>query len=123
MAEPTPSPALASTADPTPYVPVSWLAVAAFSVAGLFVVTLLALGGFAFVNKKPLLMGELLVLPVIAIVLSFAARRAIRNSEGTRTGEKLAANAWWLSVVFGLCYVAYLFAIDFAIRRDARGEV
>jgi hypothetical protein len=123
MAEPMQSPSLPSTADTTPYVPVSWMAVAAIGVAAAFAVTLLALGVVAFTSKKPLLEDWLLAMPVIAIVLSFAARRVIRNSEGTRTGENLAIYAWWTALVLGLCYVAYLFAIDFAIRRDARGEI
>jgi hypothetical protein len=122
MAEPTSPPSLPSTADAAPYVPVSWMAVAAISVAAAFAVTLLALGLVAFTSKKPLLEDWLLVPPVIAIVLSFAARRVIRNSEGTRTGENLANTAWWLALVLGLCYVAYWAAFDFAIRRDARGE-
>ena len=120
---PSTAPALQSTADPTPYVPVSWMAVAAVTVAGLFAFLLLLLGISAFINKKPLLMPELLVLPAIAIVLSFAARRMIRNSEGTRTGENLALTAWWLSLVLGLGYIAYLFAIDFSVRKDAENEV
>lgn len=123
MAEPIQSPALPSTADTTPYVPVSWAAVAAAAVAGLFAFLLLALGISAFVNKKPLLLQELLVLPVVAVVLSFAARRTIRNSEGTRTGERLADAAWWTALVLGLGYVAYLFAIDFAVRREAGAEI
>ena len=126
MAEPTQSPSLPSTADATPYVPVSWAAAAAAGVAAVFVFVLLLFGYFAYSNKKPLLMEELLVLPVAGVVLSFAARRMIRNSEGTRTGllygVDLVNGAWWASLVVGLCYVAYLFAIDFAIRRDARGE-
>jgi hypothetical protein len=28
-----------------------------------------------------------------------------------------------MALILGLCYIAYLFAIDYAIRRDARGEV
>ncbi|MDY3557004.1 hypothetical protein R5W24_006187 [Gemmata sp. JC717] len=123
MAEPTQPPALPSTADTTPYVPIAWSAVAAAAVAGLFAVLLLVLGVSAFVNKKPLLIEELLILPVIGVVLSFAARRLIRNSEGTRTGESLADAAWWLSLVLGLAYFAYLFAISFAVRREAKTEV
>ncbi|QJW98322.1 hypothetical protein [Frigoriglobus tundricola] len=127
MAEPTQSPSLPSTADATPYVPVSWAAAAAAGVSVVFLLTLLVFGYFAYSNKKPLLMEELLVLPAVGIVLSFAARRMIRNSEGTRTGllygVDLVNGAWWASLVVGLCYVAYLFAIDFAIRRDARTEV
>ena len=126
MAEPTRSLSLPSTADAAPYVPVSWAAAAAASVAGVFLLTLLAFGYFAFANKKPLLMEQMLVLPAVALVLSFAARRMIRNSEGTRTGllygVDLVNAAWWLALVLGLCYVAYLFAIDRAITRDARGE-
>lgn len=137
MAEPTPTrapaplsispPALGSTADAVPYVPVSWLAVAAMSVAGLFALLLVVLGLVAFRSHRPLLEEELLVLAVVAIVLSFAARRVIRNSEGTRTGlvrgVDLPNAAWWTALVLGLVYVAYLFAIDFAIRQDAKGEV
>lgn len=122
MAETTSSPSLPSTADPTPYVPVSWMAVAAISASAAFAVTLVILAVVAFINKKPLLEEWLLYLPVIAIVLSFAARRVIRNSEGTRTGENLANYAWWLALVLGLCYVAYWAAFDFAIRGEARSE-
>lgn len=123
MAEPTTAPSLPSTADPIPYVPVSWMAVAAAIVSGLFVVVLLSLSISAFISKRPLIMPELMVFPVIGVVLSFAARRLIRNSEGTRTGEGLVNAAWWVSVVTGLGYAAYLFAIDLSIRRDAESEV
>ncbi len=126
MAEPTNAPSLPSTADPTPYVPVSWAAAAAATVAATFLGTLLVLGYFAYVNKKPLLVEELLAMPVVALVLCFAARRMIRNSEGTRTetlyGVNLVNTAWWTSLVVGLCFAAYLFAIGYAIRRDARVE-
>lgn len=123
MAEQTPSPALPSTADATPYVPISWAAVAALAVAVIFAITLLSFGYFAFVNKKPLLIEEVFVLPVLALVLSFTARRTIRDSEGTRTGERLAIIAWWLALILGLCYGAYLIAISYAIRSDAKREV
>ena len=123
MAESTSAPALPSTADPIPYVPVSWMAVAAFAVASLFVAILLAFGITAFLAKKPLVQAELLALPAVGVVLCFAARRVIRNSEGTRTGENLANTAWWICVIAGLGYAAYLLAIDFAIRRDAKAEL
>jgi hypothetical protein len=95
MAEPTSAPALPSTADPIPYVPISWMAVAAITVASLFVGLLIVLGLSAFLAKKPLIQPELLALPAVGIVLSFAARRVIRNAEGTRTGESLVNRAWW----------------------------
>lgn len=123
MADPTHAPTLPSTADAVPYVPVSWMAVGAATVAGIYVVLLLALGGSAFLAKKPLLQPELLALPLLAWILSFAARRVIRNSEGTRTGEGLANAAWWVAVILGPGYFAYILAIDYSIRRDAKNEL
>lgn len=123
MADATPPPVLPSTADTVPYVPVSWMAVAAATLSGLFVVVLLALGVSAFIGKKPLVIPELLILAVAGLVLSFAARRMIRNSEGTRTGENLANAAWWASLLVGLAYAAYLFGLDYSVRRDAQEEV
>lgn len=123
MAEPSATPTLPSTADTTPYVPVSWMAVGAMAIASLFVIVLVSLGISAFLAKKPLVQPELLAFPAIGIVVSFAARRVIRNSEGTRTGERLAVSAWWICVIAGLGYAAYLLAIDYAVRRDAKGEL
>jgi hypothetical protein len=103
------------------------MAVAAAAVAALFVVLLLALGYSAYKAKTPLITPELLILPFAAIVLSFAARRIIKNSEGTRTGElfgvDLPAAAWWVALVAGLGYGAYWWAIDYSIRRDVESEV
>ncbi|MFO0805070.1 MAG: hypothetical protein U0791_18345 [Gemmataceae bacterium] len=122
-----PGPALGSTADEAPYVPVSWLAVVAAAAAGLFAFLLLVMGIIAVRSKRPLLEEELLVLPIIAVVLSFAARRVIRNSEGTRTGQlfsiDLPNTAWWGGLVLGLGYVSYLLAIEYSIRKDAQSEV
>jgi hypothetical protein len=116
-------PALPSTADATPYVPLAGLAVASVIVAGLLALALLLFGVPAFLNRKPLLEPWLLVLGAIGVALAFAARRVIRNSEGTRGGEQLASAAWWLAVVLGLCYAAYLMGIDFSIKREARREL
>ncbi len=119
---PNPVPALPSTADSAPYVSISWMAVAASTIAGLFLLILIALGMSAFLSKKPLLLDELLILPVVGLVLSFAARRMIRNSEGTRSGEDLANVAWWICLVGGLGYAAYLLGVSFSVRRDAANE-
>ncbi|HUR55128.1 MAG TPA: hypothetical protein VMZ71_13425, partial [Gemmataceae bacterium] len=123
MAEPSRPPSLPSTADEVAYAPVSWLAVGSVAVAGLFVLSLIFFGLDAFRGKKSLIMPELLLLAGIAVVLSFAARRIIRTSEGTRTGEKLTNVAWWTAVVVGIVYGAYWLAIEYSIRRDAREEV
>ena len=118
------TPALPSTTDAAPYVPVSWMAVAAAVVAGLFVVLLLFFGyAAAFKDKKPLIMPSLLIFAAAGLVLSFAGRRMIRNSEGTRTGERLTDAAWWVCVVGGLGYAAYLFGIEYTIKSEAQGEV
>jgi hypothetical protein len=88
---------------------------------------LIALVIDAFIQKKPLLQDWMLAFPVLAILLCFAARRTIQNSEGTRTsvlyGIDLVKVAFWISLILGLCYAAYLIAVAFAIRRDARTEV
>lgn len=120
-------PALPSTADTIPYVPVAMAAVAAMVIAVVFVVLLLILGGIALWKKAPLFEDSLLFLPLLAIVLSFAARRLVRNSEGTRTGVlfgiDLTNTSWWTAVVVGLGYGAYLLAINYSIRQEAKGEV
>jgi hypothetical protein len=124
MADSNQTPTLPSTADQTPYVPVSWMAVAAVMVSGLYVITLISLGAWEYiVEKKPLLATPLLFVPVVGVILSFAGRRVIRNSEGTRTGERLVNAAWWGSVIAGLGYAAYYLAIDYSIHRDAENEV
>ena len=122
-------PTLPGTADTTPYVPVSWAAVVAMLVSGVFVAVLLTVGVLFTIlyKKKPFLEDWLLLFPAVAIVLSFAARRLIANSEATRTGVLFGVNlpdtAWWAAVVGGLGYSAYLFGINYSIRREAIGEV
>lgn len=122
-----PGPPLGSTADPVGYVPVSWTAVAAFTVMKLFVLVLAVLAYTSWKSKSPLITPELLFLPAVAVVLAFAARRMVQNSEGTRTGElfgvDLIASAWWVSVVVGLVYLTYMAAVDFSIKREATNEI
>lgn len=132
MADPTPpvrdpGPPLGSTADPVGYVPVAWVAVAAFAVMTTFVLVLLVMAYTAWKSKSPLITPELLFLPVVAVVLAFAARRVVRNSEGTRTGElfgvDLIASAWWGAVVVGLVYLTYMAAVDYSVKREATAEI
>jgi hypothetical protein len=122
MAEPNQTPTLPSTADAAPYVPVSWMAVSALMASALFAILLIVM---VLVEKKPppLANRVLVFLAVVGVILSFAGRRMIRNSEGTRTGENLVNAAWWTSVVGGVGFGAYLLAIDLSIDRDAKNEV
>ncbi len=122
MADTHRPPVLPSTADTTPYVPVSWMAVGAFGAAVLFVVVIVLFGLVSALNRKPLMVPEALLLAALAVVLSFTGRRIILNSEGTRTGLGLTNAAWWTAVVAGLTYAAYIMAIDFAVRREADAE-
>lgn len=115
-------PRLAITSDQgmqSGYAPVSWTAVACVGVAGMFLLVMGVMGFEAFRKGQPLIVPALLTFPFLAIVLAFVARRQIRASEGTRTGESLANIGWWAAVLGGLGYVAYLGAIEFAIRREA----
>jgi hypothetical protein len=116
-------PTLPSTADTTAYAPVSWMAVASVVVTTVFVLVLVLSALDAWWHKKPLVMPEVFFLPAVAIVLAFAARRMIRNSEGTRVGDGLANAAWWTSLVLALIYFAYLLAVGYSVRRDAEAEV
>jgi hypothetical protein len=122
-----PGPPLGSTADPVAYVPVSWMAVTAFVVTKVFIVVLTLMAVASWRAKSPLIAPQILFLPVVAVVLAFAARRIVRNSEGTRTGElfgfDLVNGAWWGAVVVGLVYLTYLFAIEYSVRREAEAEV
>jgi len=102
------------------YASLSWTAIASLNVAVLFAVLLAVLGLISYGEKKPLIEVWLLAFPAIAVVLAFVARRQIRLSEGTRVGEKYAVAAWWIAILGGLGYMAYLWAIDFAINRDAQ---
>jgi hypothetical protein len=117
------SPKLTPTADDQPYAPISWLAVAAGVSALVFVIVFVALAIFSFTNKQPMIMPALLILPVVTFVLAFAAYSHVKNSEGTRTdtlfGMNLVRTAGAVALVGGAGYVAYLGALEFAVRKDA----
>lgn len=118
MADTTPRLHSAPVDPQTNYAPLSWMAAAAFGVAALFALVLIFLAYFAFRERKPIIEPWLFVFPILGIVLAFAARRHIRNSEGTRTGMEWASIAWWICVVGGLSYFAYLRATEFTISSD-----
>jgi len=119
MPDTTPRLQTAPNDNTSQYAPLSWYAMAAFIVAILFAVLLVALGLSALTENKPFNESWLFLFPVLGLVLAFAGRRQIRNSEGTRTGEKYAGWAWWICVVGSLGYGANLLAIGYTIRSDA----
>jgi len=118
---PDTTPRLQSASDDTNlrYAPLSWYCMAAFVVAILFAVLLVSLGLSALSNNKPFIESWLFLFPVLGLVLAFAGRRHVRNSEGTRAGEKYAAWAWWICLIGALGYGANLLAIGYTIRTDA----
>ncbi len=117
------SPKLPSTSDSTGYAPYSVTAMLAAGLAGLFAVFLVILGLIAFWNTQHFVQPLMLAMPMIALVLSFAGRRQIKSSEGTRIGYPLCNFAWWVAMVGGMGYAAYLLGIGFAVRTDAAAAV
>lgn len=115
-------PRLATNSAGPAYAPISGTAVASLAVGVLFVVALVIVGGMAFFKKQQFIEFEVLVFPALGVLLAFVARRQIANSEGTRVGENYANAGWWLNVLGGLGYVAYVLGVEFAIRNDAERE-
>jgi hypothetical protein len=113
----------ATDAAESRYAPLSWLAVTAVAVGGIFVIVILVLAGMALWGGKTLYIPQLLVIPCLGILLAFAARRSIRNSEGARSGTEYANVGWWLCVISGLLFFAYLWAMEFSIRSDAERQL
>ncbi len=104
------------------YAPISSTAVASLIVGVLFVASMIVIAGIAFYRKQSFIEDKLLIFPAIGVLLAFMARRQIANSEGTRVGESYANAGWWLNVLGGLGYIAYLGGVEFAIRNDAQSQ-
>jgi hypothetical protein len=105
------------------YRPVSVLAIVGFIIALVLGIVLLGSTIAAFVRGAPLLDPWILpfsmILSVVGIVISLLAWWQIRQSEGTRAGVALAKWGWWLSLLFGLGYLAYYFAFEAAVGLEA----
>src|SRR5262245_34688551 len=63
---------------------------------------------------------ELLLIPAVGLVLAIIARNHVRNSEGTRTGARLAAVVWWVCVLGGAAYFAYWYANQVVLEKESR---
>lgn len=103
-----------------PYKPISVLAVAALIVAILNALLLIGFAIAAFASKKAFLSWSIVLLSLVAVALSIMAKLQLSRSQGTRAGKKIADAALLLSLVFGLGYSAYWFAIDFSIRKQGQ---
>jgi hypothetical protein len=114
---------LPTTNDPTGYAPYSVTAIIAVVLASLFLFVLVLLGGSAFLSGQQLVEPLLLVMPAAVLVLAFAARRQILNSEGTRAGLNLCTFAWWVGVLGGCGYAAYLVGRMVGVQQDTKDAV
>ncbi len=114
------APRLLTTNEPTGYAPYSITAILALLLTIVFAGTLLILGTLAFIGGQQLVEPLLLVLPVGILVLAFAARRQIQNSEGTRAGLPFCSFAWWVAVLGGCGYAAYLVGRLIGVQSDTK---
>jgi hypothetical protein len=103
------------------YRPLSGPAVAAVILAGVTTACVLVTWLMAwFVRHRPVLVWHLIPMAVISLALAIIGIRHVRRSGGARTGLGLARTALWLSVFCLGAYGAYYFAIDAAVRQQAR---
>ncbi|QEL17244.1 hypothetical protein [Limnoglobus roseus] len=114
------APRLLTTNEPTGYAPYSVTAILALILTIVFMLTLGVLGILAFFSGQQLVEPLLLVLPAGVIVLAFAARRQIQNSEGTRAGLPFCNFAWWVAVLGGCGYAAYLVGRLIGVQQDTK---
>jgi hypothetical protein len=105
--------------DANTYAPYAVLAVIALVVAIGYAVLLAALSVMAFRSGQPFIQPLMLVFPIATLVLAYAARRQILNSEGARAGLPLVNVAWWIAVLGGLGYLSYLIAYQLGVRQDS----
>ncbi len=101
------------------YQPISGLAVAAVIVSGFYGLIVLTITLTAFYNRKPVILPGILLIALIGVGLSIAARIAIDKSEGTRAGRRLVTWSWWISFLAGAGYAAYLGANELAVRQQS----
>jgi hypothetical protein len=117
----TPAPPVSSPpTEPVGYRPFAPLAVISIVAAAAFAVILVVWGIVCFWYGAPLVLPLfVLLLPIGAAFLSLVARRQIQNAEGTRSGAALAASAWWISLLFGVSYIALYLGTYLAVWWQA----
>lgn len=101
------------------YKPISGWAIAALSIASVYVLVVGTIAVTAFYNRQPTLPTAWLILAVVGWVLAIVARVHIKRSEGTRTGLRQATVAWWMCVLGGAGFFAYILASKLALEQQA----
>lgn len=121
MAELTPIPSAQRPADPG-YQPVSGYAVGAAVAAGVFAVLMAAVVVSALTSRRTPFTTWPLLLAAAGWVLAVVGRSHVRNSEGTRTGLRLTTAAWWVCVLGGAGFLAFLYANKVVLRKKSEQE-
>lgn len=119
MAEFTPIPSTQQPADAA-YQPVSGYAVAAATITIIFAAALIAVIVSAIATGRMALTWELMALPVAGVILAAIGRSHIQNSEGTRTGARIVSTSWWVCVLGGAGFAAYLYANSLVLENESR---
>ncbi len=102
------------------YRPLAGLAIAGFVVSCLFGGVVLLSTLIAIYQGAPFFFDNwTLLIAVAGFVLSWLGLVQIRNSEGTRAGQKLATYGLWISVVTGAGYFAYAYFTGLALGQQA----
>jgi len=111
--------ALAPVSSET-YQPLSLLALAGFGLAIVYSFLVLVGGAISLLSRIPWLMpGWTFLLPIAILILCWAARTRIHNSEGTLSGSAFTTWGSRLAILFGLTYAAYYGFTFFAVRLQA----
>ena len=102
------------------YRPLAGLAVAGFAISCLFAGVVLLSTLIAIHQGAPFFFSEwTMAIPAAGIVVSLLALNQIRNSEGTRAGQKLATYGLWISLITGAGYFAYSYFTGLALGQQA----
>lgn len=102
------------------YQPLSLLALAGFGIAVVYSVVVLIGATVALFGRIPWLMPYwTFLIPLGALVICWAARTRIRNSESTLSGLGFTTWGSRLAIVVGLTYAAYYAFTFFAVRLQA----
>jgi hypothetical protein len=103
------------------YRPLSLLALVGFGLAIVYALLVVLGGAISLFNNVPWLLPPwTFLVPVIVLVLCWAARLRIRNAEGTLGGLAFTAWGFRLSVVVALTYAFYYGFTFFAVSLQAK---
>lgn len=103
----------------TDYQPLSVLALTAAVVATLYAALVLVLVVYSLISSQSMIVSELPLAAVLGVALSVAGRVQVRQAEGALAGLWLTRYAWWVSVLAGVGYGAYLFGNSYFARSES----